>query len=118
MNPENSGEYQLLLAEIRHLRKRIKDRDKLLAQALKLQRTETDRRLVILNNEHLNIKDNQSKSVLREVYYSEQSEQDKKIEILTQFKSNQQGRQTIILLGWGIIMVLISAAISFVISKM
>lgn len=88
-------DYRVLKGEIKHLRKllnqSIKERDK----ALKLQRKETDRRLGVLNGEHENIKQNQAKSVLREIYNSEQDGQDKKIEELFIWKSNTEGRQAV-----------------------
>jgi len=77
-------DFRILEEQIKHLRQ-IRDLDQ---EALKLQRTETDRRLNNLNGEHENIKQNQAKSVLREIYTSEQDEQDKKIEGLLNLIGN------------------------------
>ena len=90
-NEKENGNYKLLAERIKHLRELMKERDK----ALKLQRVETDRRLNNLNGEHQNIKDNQAKSVLREIYKSEQDEQDNKIETLLSWKSNTEGKQAV-----------------------
>jgi hypothetical protein len=85
------SDYRLLQEQIKHLRE-IRELDQ---DALKLQRSETDRRLNNLNGEHENIKQNQAKSVLREVYTSEQDGQNKKIEELLNWKSNSEGRQAV-----------------------
>lgn len=110
----NDREYKLLWSEVTHVKDLLKERDK----ALKLQRKEYKRRLKILNNEHMNIRENQAKSVLREIYESEKNEQDKKIEELTTWKSNQQGKQAVLMLGWGIVTIIIAAFVSFLFSKL
>jgi len=113
MEQSTDNEYKLLWAEVKHLRDLLKERDK----ALKLQRKEYKRRLKILNNEHQNVRDNQAKSVLREIYDSEKMEQDKKIDLLTEWKSHQQGKQAMLMLGWGIVTIIIAAFVSFLFSK-
>jgi len=95
MIEKEHNDCRVLREQIKHLKKllnqSIKERDK----ALKLQRKETDRRLGVLNGEHENIKQNQAKSVLREIYTSEQDEQNKKIDTLITWKANTEGRQSV-----------------------
>ena len=91
---ENNG-YKLLKQQVKHLKSLIKGETEARDKALKLQRKETDRRLNNLNGEHENIKQNQAKSVLREIYASEQDGQNKKIEELLNWKSNTEGRQSV-----------------------
>src|SRR4030095_3562848 len=96
--------------QIKHLKEIIAEKE----EQKKLQAIEYERRLTLLNGEHRTIQENQSKSVLREIYNSEQGEQNKKIDELMTFKNNQQGSQK----TWGVITLVLAALISYIISKL
>src|SRR4030095_7993440 len=100
---------QVFDLKIEHLKEIIVEKEK----ALVLQAKEYERRLELLNGEHRTIQDNQNKSVLREIYNSEQGEQNKKIDELMTFKNNQQGSQK----TWGVITLVLAAIISYIINK-
>lgn len=101
---EKSNKYKLLKAEIKHLKKELKWRDK----ALTLQAEKDKIHFEQLNHEAERLRSMQATYLPREVYESQKDEQNKKIGIITDWKNNQQGRQAIILLGWGIVLLLIS----------
>lgn len=108
MSGKEYSDYRLFQEQIKHLRE-LRELDQ---RALELQRTENDRRLNNLNGEHENIKQNQAKSVLREVYDSQQDEQNDKIQTLLAWKSNSEGRQA--MSKWIAIIAVIIAAISLI----
>lgn len=123
MTEKEYYDFKLLEEQINHLRELMDARERIIVleeriregdKALLLQRVETDRRLGVLNGEHENIKQNQAKSVLREVYKTEQDEQDKKIQVLLDWKSNSEGRQAVS--KWIAIIAVIIAAISLVLN--
>lgn len=104
-----SSEYKLLIAEIRLLRKIGKQKSK----ALKLQAKEYERRLEILNHEAQKLATMQATYMPREVYVTEQYEQDKKIGALSEWKSKSEGGQVVRQFVWGIVIVLLSAVLSY-----
>jgi hypothetical protein len=82
-----------------------------LDKARQLQAKEYERRMENLNHETEQLKAMQQKYIRRETYDQKMDNIEKDLRELRDYRSNQEGRQTVILFGFGLIVTVLNIGI-------